>query len=41
MVKKYAYIMDEHLGAVHFPLAASQHTDGSCFDLRERFQVGL
>lgn len=39
MVKKYAYILDEHLGEVHFPLSAAQHMESSVNDLREKYQV--
>lgn len=41
MVKKYAYIKDEHLGQVHLPLSAAQFGDKNCSDLRERFQVSF
>ncbi|KAK5979632.1 Sas10 domain-containing protein, partial [Trichostrongylus colubriformis] len=36
MVKKYAYINDERLGNVYFPIAAAC-ISGECTDLREKF----
>ena len=37
MAKKFAYIQDERLGAVYFPIAACVSSD--CYDLRDKFQV--
>lgn len=40
MVKKYAYITDERLGNVYFPIAAAC-ISAECSDLREKFTVSL
>ncbi|PAV89913.1 hypothetical protein WR25_15227 [Diploscapter pachys] len=37
MAKKFAYIQDERLGAVYFPIAACVSSD--CYDLRDKFQA--
>lgn len=39
-MKKYAFIQDERLGKIYFPLEAARVT-GVCSDLRERFSVSF